>query len=109
MKTKTEKHTPTPWRADNDFAHDYQCRLRIFLESSDGKYIGEVTGEQTGNEIEGNAAFIVRAVNSHEALIDKAERLLEYLDEWGLDIPEEQAKAQRIIVKEMRDAIERGK
>lgn len=102
-KTQTEKHTPTPWTFTSG---EGKHKGVIWIKSGD-VFIGKLYGHE-GQPIEENKKFLDCAVNSHEALIDKAERLLEYLDEWSLDIPEEQAKVQRIVVKEMRNAIEGG-
>ena len=56
----TQKHTPTPW-------HQYASGTMI--HGADGYYIG-VTQSKTP---EADAAFIVRAVNSHDALVKSLE------------------------------------
>jgi hypothetical protein len=54
------KHTPTPWNAEQD---------RVY---SDGRWIAstDCIGADTNTETYQNAAFIVRAVNSHDELVE---------------------------------------
>lgn len=69
-------HTPTPWtyREDGDANHfailtgDEKQWVISFLHN----------GEAMPVQQKANAAFIVRAVNSHAALVDALERALPY-------------------------------
>ena len=78
MKTKSEsndiaevskkvEHYPTPWFIDEDENGD-----RIIVDSLEG---GLIIARQPN---EANAAFIVRAVNSHEELLEAMKNCLEY-------------------------------
>jgi hypothetical protein len=62
MKTKTH-HTPTPWRYNPSQGLDREI-IRHF---------GEVVGKIEKRE---DAEFIVRAVNSHEALLEAAKEFM---------------------------------
>jgi hypothetical protein len=76
------KHTPTPWRLieGNLIKQDYRP---IGLDDSSGVLIGSVCGHPSSGfyptEEEGaaNAAFIVRACNSHEQLVNGLKNALE--------------------------------
>ena len=68
------KHTPTPWRLGRN-GTDY-C---VFF--GDEKFVADCEASDT-DEDRANAAFIVRAVNSHQALVDAlkdAERAFEFI------------------------------
>jgi hypothetical protein len=56
------KHTPTPWTVP-----DGGIRPAIYT-ADEVEHIA--TMADTGDEMEANAAFIVRAVNSHDALVE---------------------------------------
>jgi hypothetical protein len=73
MKTKEEvKHTPTPWSAElNDGTWD--IRHANGTVAMLDKYDDET--EQA------NAAFIVRAVNSHAALLEAAKEIVQDIRE----------------------------
>lgn len=76
---KTEPtHTPTPWHlnADPQYIQDQYANIVAVIHARlDGKRNAEI-------ELEGkaNAAFIVRAVNSHEALLEVQQRAEELAD-----------------------------
>ncbi len=94
MKTSEEiKHTATPWKIRKDSFSD-----RLEIESSDGlaaiaKLIGygDATTTprvaKTHEEYAANAAFIVRAVNAHDALVNALRRIDNEVDE-GLTVPD---------------------
>jgi len=72
MKTKsikqestTAKHTPTPWSRYKNAAH-----------GPEGDCVFVCNGIDSPNDA--NAEFIVRAVNSHEALLAAAKDAIEY-------------------------------
>jgi hypothetical protein len=85
MKNKTEaKHTPTPWK------------------------IGELKTSIEGNCDLGririlDAEFVVRAANSHDALLDAAKEALCWLDpdcKWdGVQTTEDSSEEEKIIVE----------
>lgn len=64
------KHTPTPWRQINGAIFD-TTPWRLDQRRNTVPALFIPSPQQQDNEInKGNAAFIVRAVNSHEALLD---------------------------------------
>jgi hypothetical protein len=63
-------HTPTPWFSDKGAVWDSQDLLRRLL-------IAECIGDSRANA-KADAAFIVRAVNAHEALVELARRVAEH-------------------------------
>lgn len=65
--TKTA-HTPTPWRIEDDTIKAGKNDTHLFD-------IYECPG--LGVAAEANAAFIVRAVNSHDTLVEALETLVE--------------------------------
>jgi hypothetical protein len=67
MKTEDVTHTPLPWHADG------RC-----IQAQDGN-IGLLNLARDDRTSEANAAFIVRAVNSHQALVDALEEATEAL------------------------------
>lgn len=88
------KHTPTPWKAIKN-----SCFWEIQPENrsdSDPYQIGDVCASCPENDVHGlqqaNAEFIVRAVNSHDALVAALEKAKlemdgDYVDEvWGRDL-----------------------
>lgn len=72
-------HTPTPWKTDPDLGN--QCVLGPDgVQTADCSiFVNPKFGNRTDAINEANAAFIVRAVNSHDALVkacDKAAAVL---------------------------------
>lgn len=62
------QHTPTPWSIEGKLNKHQEGLL---ITSRDGlSIVCEMSGGLPFYEVEANAAFIVRAVNSHEALIN---------------------------------------
>ena len=66
---KVSEHTPTPWAVG--------ARAFLRVETSDGKTVA-TTGSDSDlrDQWEANAAFIVKAVNAHDALVEALEDLL---------------------------------
>ncbi len=71
-------HTPTPWRDQLHFAKKQGGRSYAFITTTrDLVPVAAVTlGAEGCSEVEGraNIAFIVRAVNNHDALVKLIER-----------------------------------
>lgn len=63
------KHTPTPWGVPDGGTQP------TITTADESKHIA--TMADTGDEMEANAAFIVRAVNCHEALVAALKGLVE--------------------------------
>jgi hypothetical protein len=66
-------HTPTPWNVTRD-ENDARALIR------DGNFmrVAECGRAFVPGIAEANAAFIVRAVNAHEALVELARRVAEH-------------------------------
>lgn len=70
-------HTPTPWRVTPSFPSEgFECYWLTgnFGPHNAEKEIGTISGPQSGVQA-ANAAFIVRAVNSHEVLVKALEKI----------------------------------
>ncbi len=70
------KHTPGPWTVSVGKKSRIMAREIILAECWD-----EVYGPETQAESEANAAFIVRACNAHEDLLNACEVALSQLTE----------------------------
>lgn len=70
----TTEHTPTPWTINEPHAARSNNAQILDL---DGYIVVECSGyaSHTGVNAKHNAAFIVRAVNSHEALVKALEAM----------------------------------
>jgi hypothetical protein len=71
------EHTPTPWRIRNDFGGGW-----IQGSPADGETYGDRVANLAKPKTIGaaNAAFIVKAVNNHDALVEALEDLLSDAD-----------------------------
>ena len=67
------EHSPTPWRV-NVSALEY---LEIRSDGENGQICG--CGEVDSEIDQANAAFIVQAVNAHDALVEALEEARDYL------------------------------
>lgn len=83
MKTQKREHTPTPWELE----HVWEDQNRALIR---GKYLRVIVdrAEDFGNA-KTDAEFIVRAVNSHEALLECAKMFLDFdrLAQEGKPVP----------------------
>jgi hypothetical protein len=83
------EHTPTPWTARSQMSKD-QKSFGWILEHANGRIGWSSFATAVPNEGEGapyvigaaNAAFIVRAVNSHDMLVEALQRLHDNLAEY---------------------------
>lgn len=69
------KHTPTPWVLDKENG----VRLPTHIRTEDGYAIADVCRHYSSlslEELSANAAFMVEAVNNHEALLDIAKEAI---------------------------------
>lgn len=76
MPTKKAAHTPGPWRLSENryvWSPNKNCIATVHM-MADGKRNSELEVESLAN-----AKFIVRACNSHEALLEAAKRAREEL------------------------------
>lgn len=80
MKKATETHTPTPWDV-TDMRIEHK-RGQILLTSG-LKVVATVPSNKDG---EADAAFIVRAVNYHDALVNELKNAARVLKKEGYNI-----------------------
>lgn len=78
----TTQHTPTPWQLDT-FGEDMKTQTDQLLEGigTDKEWMQIQDVHEDGGEVvalahPSNAAFIVRAVNSYQALVEALEHVL---------------------------------
>lgn len=62
-------HTPIPWINAKAIHHDSDYH---YVEGQNGEWIADIIG----SDAEPNAEFIVRAVNSHQALVEALEGMM---------------------------------
>jgi hypothetical protein len=74
---KRPQRTPTPWRADR------QPNGKFLIVSAEGiiAHVGDLSHD-AGPNVEGNAAFIVRACNAYDALQLSCRELLFMVEHW---------------------------
>jgi hypothetical protein len=72
----TTQHTPTPWKTETPKGWEQKGLTAIW---SDGVMVA-TCGRQGTQEQQDNAAFIVRACNSHDALVAALEIAVERLE-----------------------------
>lgn len=70
------QHTPTPWMVSDSDASNYGAEI-ITSSKTKAKRVACRLG---GPDRDGNAAFIVRACNSHDALVKALKRCMVDLD-----------------------------
>lgn len=75
MKTQTQQHTPTPWKVMHN-----EIGLEWNIEAGNELIAVLVPKNQRNLD---NAAFIVRAVNSHEALLAALKRYMSFNGRYG--------------------------
>ena len=103
MKTKTLKHTPLPWVAKGDG--------RIAAPTQDGLTVPIVAKVQgLAEEVAADTAFIVKAVNSHEAMLEALGVAYQFFnteantpDKNGFTVAPD--SAVRVVLRKMRQAL----
>jgi hypothetical protein len=87
------QHTPTPWTVMADGRH-------IVRNTKDGTTIVADCGEPSRHFVKepekGNAAFIVRACNSHEALVAALKAAMPALERSAENCAEHQSEVERL-------------
>lgn len=73
MNSKQPKHTPTPWEILED-------KLCIDIKGLDGLFICALADRHYDQD-KANAQFIVKAVNSHDEMVNALGDVLEFLQE----------------------------
>lgn len=74
-------HTPTPWTEHMVNTATVNIRAGEISIAAVYRHIGSPVLQDRAGEGDNNAAFIVRACNSHEALVAAATRALGYTDD----------------------------
>ena len=92
MSAPKHGHTPTSWKLGESEFHIMAGM--IFVADCSPRAGGPMLLE-TGRA---NARLIVRAVNSHEALLEAAKDWLEYMDAKGMD-PEQRDSVRKAIAQ----------
>jgi hypothetical protein len=81
---KTDQHTPTPWKARKEYSNRWRIESERegLIPLSVAQVVLTVSEVGCGEESENdaNAAFIVRAVNCHEELLEALKGMLEYVN-----------------------------
>lgn len=83
---KNREHTPTPWRTwepETSKLITVECDAGTAENPITGKHIC-TTGHRNHAEAQANAAFIVKAVNCHEALTVALRRCLDAINAYGI-------------------------
>ncbi len=71
--TPNQKHTPTPWNISQEHYHHFNT-----IKDKKGNHIANCSGSgHSLEEAQANAFFIVKAVNSHEKLVEALSSILE--------------------------------
>lgn len=98
------EHTGTPWRFDGDW-----YRIPTIF-GADGKMVASIEkdGRESTPERAANAAFIIKAVNGHEALVDALRVARRYIDTVIINTPDKKKRRNfgeclRIIDQALRD------
>lgn len=80
-------HTPTPWKMTEEKGHNGKTYFRIRESNYQADdcigQIGAWTASRDGYEARNNAALIVKAVNSYEAMKEALESIIAYRDHVG--------------------------
>jgi hypothetical protein len=79
------EHTQTPWLSDPDWREGYSWNIHIVDAANPDMRICFMTSD---GPAEANAAFIVKAVNNHDALVKALEpfaRIADHFDDYELD------------------------
>lgn len=79
------KHAPTPWRTSGLSAHDIVGPVGFGAGMVRLRHVASTHIQSTHPAVEdrcaANAAFIVRAVNAHDALVEALESILCLIDQ----------------------------
>jgi hypothetical protein len=79
------EHTPTPWRVVGGTIH----------ASDKAGYVAELSSPRGGNQRDTDAAFIVKAVNNHDALVKELEAQRDYWADRVTDIAGELQEGEK--------------
>lgn len=79
--SENAKHTPIPWRVDPSFPHDVQSESGLEIATVNPEVMTGGKKPKDASEVVENAEFIVRAVNSHDALLEMLYEALPSVEE----------------------------
>lgn len=77
------QHTPTPWYVSENTLNDESTKQTIWIDDMSGNavFVLPKMGGRTYQAQMEDAAFIVRAVNCHEELVQSIKEMREYVEE----------------------------
>lgn len=90
-------HTPLPWRIKTPAHATIEGEKIHSYDDGWTKYYGNVANICDGKDREANAAFIVRACNSHYDLLEALERAMPYLEDAANDCRDTPNEAAHIL------------
>jgi hypothetical protein len=91
------EHTPTPWARYDDGKLAARGWIKSVCKGIPEQMVAQAIGVGAIEEREANAAFIVRAVNSHDDLVKALEAMLE--KHGGLEISPAARQARAALAK----------
>ena len=100
MEEKTKEHTPTPW----GITYNKTTKKKYVYISKDRLEQLAIVQPTISGDYEANAALIVRAVNSHEALINSIQFALQILN----SNDENDAEAMPEVVRKLEKALKQA-
>lgn len=107
------KNTALPWKIGSKIAgkHISKCIDHIVIEQSGDtpKYVACTLGYNSTEERDANAALIVRAVNSHEALVEACKSVLDLLSKTAVITMEGIPFNHHSYINELQAALEATK
>ena len=107
MKTNEIKHTELPWRLWK--ANDDTWAICETKENGRHPYFATVSvGNMWGDEGKANAAFIVKAVNNHEKLLEALNDIISESENHGCGsdtMSESLDEVRRVAIKAIKEAV----
>lgn len=102
--TTQATHTPTPWYVDERGNIRQQSTGNVLADMQDGTRVNRES-RISKREMEANAAFIVRACNSHEKLVEALKGMLVPHEKgWNVTDWEIRCEAARAALREAGEA-----
>lgn len=96
-KTPAVTHSPLPWFINESNRAEIGCTMPYDDDTEDGDIQTVAELDPSLDESEADAAFIVRAVNNHEALLDACKAVLDMLHDRGENFLGEQDILRKAI------------
>jgi hypothetical protein len=89
------EHTPTPWAADPDDREGYEWNVHIVEAARPHMRIAFTSN---GPDSEANAAFIVKAVNAHDGLVEALEFIRDGFDNQDVNHVDYRVKVYQVAL-----------